>query len=418
MNDTLHTHLSAEQLQAFLDGELPRTARSRAEEHLAVCDRCAGELETWRAVFADLAELPGHRPHEGFVQRVMSKVQVPEPRPLGVRLRDGLAAAFSAHEDSHVAGEVLQDFLEGSLAARRAERIEAHLARCSSCTSEADAWLGIMRRLDGLHRFEPGTGFSERVLSHVQVEVPQRVSLAARIRSAVDVLLGTTVSGRQGPEHVPAGVLQDFVDNHLPQAAVARVQAHVDACGRCASELRSWQGVAARLHGLDRLAPAQDFADRVMVGLRAAPVAAPAPAWTRLAHAARSRMRRLVPETRQAVAALSGAAVTPMVVMGLAVWAVWSHPAVTAGSLASFAWWQLSDLVAGALATGATLATQSAEVFGVLSLLESLASAPALVAGGALTYTMICALALRVLYKNLIAQRSRGGRHTHVSTAS
>lgn len=415
MNDAIHNHLNAEQLQAFLDGELPRKARSKAEEHLAGCARCAGELETWRAVFSDLAELSAHRPHEGFVQRVMSNVEVPEPRAFGVRLRDGLAAAFSAHEDSHVAGEVLQDFLEGSLAARRGERIEAHLARCASCTSEADAWLGILRRLDGLGSFEPSEGFADRVLA--RVEVREGVSLAARIRKAVDSLLGPSL-GSTTPEHVPAGVLQDFVDGALPQTAMARVEAHVDGCGRCASELRSWHSVAARLGTLDRFEVAPDFADVVMVGLRSATVAAPARAWTRLAHAARSRFRRLVPETRQAVAALSGAAVTPMVVMGLAFWTVWSHPSVTGGSLMSFAWWQLRDLIAGTLTATAALATQSAEVFGVLSLLESLASAPALVAGGALAYTMICALALRVLYKNLLAQRSHGGRHPHVSTAS
>ncbi|NNF13548.1 MAG: hypothetical protein HKN72_10000 [Gemmatimonadetes bacterium] len=411
MNDAIHNHLSAVQMQALLDGELPRQARSKAEEHLAACPRCAGELDSWRAVFSDLAELPAHRPHEGFVQRVMSDVKVPEARPLGARLRDGIAAAFSAHGNSHVPGEVLQDFLEGSLAARRAERIEAHLGRCSACTTEADAWLGVMRRLDALEAFEPGEGFAERVLT--ALEVPDRLPLAARIRQTLDALLGSPA-----PDHVPAGVLQDFIDGALPLAASARVEAHVGGCGRCASELHSWEGVAVRLEALHRFEPSPDFGERVMVGLRTTEVAAREPAWSRLAHAARGRVRRFVPETRQAVAALSGAAVTPMVVIGLAAWAVLSHPAVTVGSLASFAWWQLTDLATAALSGAVTLATQSADVFGLLSVLESLASAPALVAGGAVAYTMICALALRVLYKNLLAQRSQGGRHPHVSTAS
>lgn len=411
MNDAIHDHLSAEQLQALLDGELPRKARSKAEEHLAACSRCAGELDVWLGVFADLSGLPAHRPHEGFVQRVMSDVRIPEARPLGARLRDGLAAAFSAHENSHVPGEVLQDFLEGSLAARRADRIEAHLARCSSCTSEADAWLGVMRRLDTLRSFQPGDGFADRVLAGV--EVRPRVSLAARIRQALDALVGSPA-----PEHVPPGLLQDLVDGALPHAAMARVQAHVADCRRCASELESWEGLATRLGELGHLEPGPDFVDNVMVGLRTAEVAAPQPTWSRLAHAARSRVRRFVPETRQAVAALSGAAVTPMVVIGLAAWAVLSHPAVTMSSLVSFAWWQLSDFAAATFSGAAALATQSAEVFGLLSVLDSLVAAPALVAGGALAYTMICALALRVLYRNLLAQRSHGGRHQHVSTAS
>ncbi len=411
MNDAIHDHVSAEQLQAFLDGELPRKARSRVEEHLAACPRCAGELEAWRAVFSDLSGLSAHRPHEGFVQRVMADVRIPEAQPLGARLREGLAAAFSAHEKSHVPGEVLQDFLEGSLAARRVERIEAHLARCASCTAEADAWLGLMRRLDGLSAFQPTDGFADRVLAGV--EVRPRVPLAARIRETLDALLGSKV-----PEHVPPGLLQDFHDGALPASAVGRVEAHVATCRQCATELRSWGALVTRLDTLDRLDPGADFADRVLVGLRAAPVMAPAPAWSRLAVAARSSLRRFVPETRQAVAALSGAAVTPMVVVGLAAWAVLSHPAVTVGSLVSFAWWQLTDLAGAAFSGAAALATQSAEVFGLLSVLESLASAPALVAGGALAYTMICALALRVLYKNLLEQRSHGGRRPHVSTAS
>lgn len=411
MNDTPHNHLSAERLQAFLDGELSRKERSQAEEHLEVCSRCAGELEAWRVVFSDLADLPAHRPHEGFDGRVMSEIRIPEARPLVAKLRDGLAAAFSAHEGSHVTGEVLQDFLEGSLAGRRAERIESHLARCSSCTSEADAWLGLMRRLDALEAFPPTEGFADRVLA--KVEAPHRVPLASRIRRTLDSLLGSPI-----PEHVPSGVLQELVEGALPDSAAARVAAHVEECRRCALELRAWEGVAVQLRSLAHFEPAPDFADRVMVGLQTAPVVVRAPAWVRLSRVARNRMRRFMPETRQAVAALSGAAVTPMVVMSLAVWAVLSHPAVTVGSLASFAWWQLTDLAAAAFSGVASMVTQSSEVFGVLSVLESLAAEPALVAGGALAYTMICALALRVLYRNLLAHRSHGGRHPHVSTAS
>lgn len=409
-DDTHNLHLSAEQLQAFLDGEMPRKARSHAEEHLESCLHCAAELETWRAVFSDLDALSGHRPHEGFVERVMASVQVPEPRPLAARLRDRLAGAFSAHGESHVAGEVLQDFLEGSLAARRSERIENHLARCSSCTQEADAWLSVMRRLDELPSFQPAEGFADTVMA--RVEVQERVPLAARIREAIESVLQPTT-----PEHVPAGLLQDFADDMLPTPAMARVEAHVDACGRCATELQAWRQVTTRLDGLRHLEPAEGFAHRVMEGLKKAPVAAPAPAWSRLLAAARERVRRLVPETRQAVAALSGAAVTPTVVMGLVVWALWSHPTLTLSSLVSFAWWQVSDVAAGALGALSGMVTQSAEVFGVLSLLESLASAPALVAGGALAYTMICGLALRVLYKNLITRRSHGGRQPHASIA-
>lgn len=415
MSHPTDNHLSAEQLQAFLDGELPRKGLAAAEEHLAGCARCSAEMEAWRTIFEDLGELSSHRPHQGFEDRVMANVTVPEPRSLTQRLRDQVASALSEHESSHVPGHVLQDFLDGSLATRRAHRIEEHLAGCGSCTDEADAWLGLIRRLDGLERFAPAEDFAQRVMS--RVEIPEQVPLAARIRRKLEAVLGTAPT----PEHVPQGLLQDFIDGGLPATVMARVEAHVDECGRCADELDGWQALATRLEGLERLEPAEGFADRVMVGFRqaraAAPVAGRAPRWRRALVAARGRAGRLVPDPKQAVAALSGAAVTPMAVLGVVVWALWSHPTLTLGSLISFAWWQASDLAATAFGALSGVVVRNVEVAGLYPLLDTAASAPAMVAFGALAYTTICALALRVLYKNLFANRS-SGRHFHVSTAS
>lgn len=400
MRDAIHSHPSAEQLQAFLEGELPRRKLTAVEEHLAGCARCSAELEVWRALFHDLEDLAAHEPRQGFVERVMTEVR----------------------GRSHVTDAVLQDFLDGSLAAPRAERVERHLAGCETCAADADAWTAVMGRLDELGTFAPSEGFSERVMSGV--EVPERAPLAARIRTRVASLLGSASrpSGTAAPEHVPEGILQDFVDGALPQTAIARVDAHVDDCDRCAGELESWRLVAARLGSLGRFEPAEGFQSRVMTGLRAARATAVASrrenAWTRGLKAARSAARRMIPETRQAVAALSGAAVTPMVVVGLTVWALASHPTLTLGSLVSFAWWQVSDLATAAVAAIAAVGVQSAEVFGLYSLFETLASAPTMVAGGVLIYTTFCALAMRVLYKNLFADRPSRGRHAHVSTAS
>ena len=414
-NDAHNTHLSTEQLQALLEGELPNRDLTRVEEHLTGCARCSGELDAWRVLFEDLGSVSGHRPHEGFADRVMASVQVPEPRSLGERLRERVHVGSSAAE--HPAVDVLQDFLEGSLAARRAESIEQHLGSCGACAEEADAWLVLMRRLDGLEGFAPATGFAERVMA--RVEVRERVPLVSRVGRRLAGLLRAPVS-----EHVPAGVLQDFVDAALPAHAMARVEAHLEGCPPCAGEARGWQTVAARLDTLERHAPSEGFGDRVLIGLREAHArgaAAPRPLPARLAAAA----RRLVPQTREAWAALSGIAVTPAVTVGLVFWVVFSHPTLTLGSLASFAWWQLSDVAGAAMSVVATAAVQSTEAFGAWSLVESLASAPAMVAGGVVVYTMICALALRVLYKNLIANRKNlianrptEGRYAHASSAS
>jgi anti-sigma factor RsiW len=407
-NDTHNAHLSAEQLQALLEGELPSRDLLHAEKHLTGCARCSGELDAWRVLFEDLGAVSGHRPHEGFADRVMASVEVPEPRSLGERLRERVHAGSTARE--HPAVDVLQDFLEGSLAARRAESIEQHLGSCGPCAEEADAWLLLMRRLDGLEGFSPATGFSDRVMA--LVDVRERLPLIARVRRRFAGLMDAPTS-----EHVPAGLLQDFVDAALPGRAMARVEAHLGGCSTCAGEARAWQTVAARLDTLDRHVPSEGFGDRVLTGLREArarAALAPRPLPARLAAAA----RRLVPQTREAWAALSGIAVTPAVTVGLVFWVVFSHPTLTLGSLASFAWWQLSDVAGAAASALATAAVQSTEAFGAWSLVESLASAPAMVAGGVVAYTMICALALRVLYKNLIANRPTEGRYAHVSTAS
>ncbi|MGB1841630.1 MAG: anti-sigma factor family protein [Longimicrobiales bacterium] len=337
-HDNSKSHLSAETMQAFLEGELSRQETTSTEEHLASCSRCAAELDGWRVLFEDLGDLSSHRPHEGFHDRVMARVEVPDSVSLGARVL-GRIEEFTA--SAHVAPDVMQDFIEGSLAARRGERVEAHLAACADCSSEADAWLGVMRRLDELPSFAPGDGFSERVLAGITV--PETPSLAARLREGIARLAGRT------PEHVPTGLLQDLVDGALPARAVA---------------------------------------------LR--------PAWSRGVAAA----WRLVPQTREALAAMSGVAVTPVVIVGLMAYAVFSHPALTVGSLLSFAWWQVSDLASGALATLSSAVLQNSDASGVSSLFEMLAAAPILVAGGVILYTMASAFAVRVLWKNLHAHAS------------
>lgn len=389
--DPNNSHPSAASLQAFLEGETSRKEALRIAEHLAACSHCSAEVAGWRVLFDDLGGLSRHRPHEGFAERVMAGVEAPEARSLGARVRERVGDLVA---DTHIAPDVLQDFLEGSLAARRAERIEEHLEACAGCADEAVAWLDVMRRLDGLETFEPGRGFADSVLNEVQL--PEARSLVARARAAVSGLLG------RAPEHVPAGLLQDLVDGGLPARAVARIEAHVDDCVVCTRELQAWSSIGERLEHLERFAPSEHFRERVIAALAEpgrATAAVRRPVWSRAAAAG----WRLVPQTREAWAALTGVAVTPAVITGLVLYAVFSHPAVTLTSLASFMWWQVSDLAtAAATALGSAL-LQNAEGLGVSTAFELLAAAPTLVAGGVLVYTMASALALRVLWKNLYA---------------
>ena len=378
-------------MQAFLDGELPSRDAAFVEEHLAACARCSAEVDGWRVLFEDLGQLRDVGPGEGFSERVLS----------GLTL-GGLGA--------HVEAERLTAFLDGALAEPPAREVEAHLRACAACTEEADAWIGVLQRLDRLERFAPAEGFAARVMDEVQL--PERFPLAARLRSAVE---GLGPASR--PEHVPEGLLQDFVDGTLPTRAAARVEAHVAGCGTCTTELAAWRSVGAELNTLTRPAPSEGFAERVMAEVRiqqTAAALAPVSLWWKAGAAA----RRLVPQTRRAWAALSGVAVTPAVITGLVAWAVFSHPTITLGSLASFMVWQAADLVSGFFSGAGAMLVQSVDAFGARSLFEALAAAPLVAVGVALGYTALCVLALRVLYRNLFANRSLYGRHAHAYFAS
>lgn len=408
-NGMSNEHLSAERLQAFLEGELPTREHAPIEEHLTGCARCSAELDAWRVLLEDLDDLSAHRPHEGFADRVIAGVGMPEPLPLAARIRARLEAVGRSPATAHVGEAVLQDFLDGQLAARQSAQIERHLAQCAPCTAEADAWFTVQRRLEELETFSPAGGLTDRVMAGVHV--PERVPLAARVRAGLAALVGTNPTG-----HLGADALQDFVDGMLPARQMARVETHLVGCESCSSETREWRGLRTRLEALEPLAPQGGFGDRVMASVR---IPAPrrtvvnAPAWARTLAIG----RRFVPHTRQAWAALSGVAVTPAATVALVFYAVFSHPTLTLGSLASFAWWQVTDLAAWGWTALSSAALESTQLFGVYSLVETLSSAPLTVAGGVLVYSMASVLALRVLYRNLTDNRPLKGRYAHVTAS-
>jgi hypothetical protein len=279
-----------------------------------------------------------------------------------------------------------------------------------------------MGRLDGLERLAPSPAFSRRVMAGVDALAPSAVpGLAARWLSAARSAVAA-VRPRSASEHLAAGLLQDLADGTLPAYATARARAHLDGCRTCSTEVAGWQSLGAHLAALERFAPAEGFPDRVMAHVRVpAAAAAPAvvaasarlPVWAPALAAA----RRLVPQTRQAWAALTGVAVTPAVTVALVFYAVFSHPTLTVDGLAAFVWWQVTDLATAAWTVVAATAVDSAQLFGVYSLFSTLTSAPLLLAVGAVAYAVVCALALRVLYKNLFANRPLNGRYAHASAS-
>jgi hypothetical protein len=120
---------------------------------------------------------------------------------------------------------------------------------------------------------------------------------------------------------------------------------------------------------------------------------------------------RFVPRTRRAWAALSGVALTPAVTVGLVLYTVFSHPTLTPQALVSFVVWNISDLLSAAGGVLATVALDAGQAIGVDAVVRTLFEAPFMLAGGALAYSLVSALALRVLYKNLLG----GRRYARVS---
>lgn len=402
-------HLSAELMQAFLEGEIPPRDIASVEEHLASCARCSSEVDGWRVLFEDLGDLSSHRPHEGFADRVLSRVTPPVPVPLAARVRDRVEAGLVGSVEDHVSAEAAQDFLEGLLGPRRSRRIEQHLDICGRCSSEVDAWALVHRDLDTLATFRPRAGFAERVMA--SVEIPESLPVAARVRRRLaGMVRGDTT------RHLTETVLQDFVDGVLPERTLARVRAHVGSCGDCAAEVHAWRSLAVQIRRLPAHRPSEHFAERVMAGYRVHQLfaaAAPVPMHSRVA----ITLRRWSNRPREAMAALGGLAVTPVVVLGLMAWAVFSHPSVTMGSLLSFMWWQLSDMVALATSTVGGVLSRAVTMVGGDFILETLTSSPVALGAVVLGYAVVCAFAFRVLYRNLAA-RPADGRYAHASFAS
>ena len=320
-----HDHLSADRLQALLDGALPPRERARVEEHLAACARCTEEMESWRVLFEDLSALPRPAPAHGFQTRVMASLALPSSAPLAERLGRRILALLPSPRPEHPGSERLQDFLDGALATRQLARLATHLEGCEACASEADSWRAVYARLGGLDAYTPRAGFSDRVMAAVQLPTPAEVQAKAR---------------------------------RAPRVGALRL-----------------------------------------------------PDWRRALAVAGRVVPRVLPKTRRAWAALAGVAVTPAVTVGLVLYTVFSHPTLTPQALVSFAAWKATELVSAAWGALASLALDTGQVLGVDALARSLFDAPVMLAGGALAYSFVSALALRILYKNLWGHR----RHARLS---
>ena len=322
---------------------------------------------------------------------------------------------------THLTAERIQAFLDDALSRDDRAEIQAHTTLCGRCQAELETWQLLYSELGGLPELSPAPNFRERVLAGLDTVVPApsaEQGLFGWLRQRAVAAAG----------HLRAEQLQDYVEGLLPSRQMARVSTHLEACEGCRGEEEQWRGL---IHGIEKLpvmAPSSAFASHVMGQIRIGRLVRPAAARSARGHG-RARAQawarrwagrwaggwagRLVPRTQKAWAVISGIALTPVTVVALLAYAVFSN--VTPGALASFVWWRISD---GANAVWSFLAdglVESPITFYAYSALDLLAGAPAVTAMVAVSFAAATSLATWVLYRNLKTTRTADENYAKVS---
>ena len=80
-------------------------------------------------------------------------------------------------------------------------------------------------------------------------------------------------------------------------------------------------------------------------------------------------------------------------------------------------WWQVTDLAAFGWTFLTALALDGSQLVGLGAIWRTVSGAPVAVGAGVLVYTLLSTLALRVLYRNLIATRQVDTRYAQLSAS-
>jgi anti-sigma factor RsiW len=172
---TPHVHIDQERMQALLDGELSPADAAGVRASIDACARCTAEFEAWQMLFEDLGDLPTLEPSPAFRERVLEQVPAARPGLLGSRTRSRAAARAAR---THVEGTVLQDYLDGRLAARNEARVDRHLDACAICRSELEGFRAVSLAIESLPALAPSTDFAERVMAEVRINQIAAVAMA------------------------------------------------------------------------------------------------------------------------------------------------------------------------------------------------------------------------------------------------
>ena len=311
------------------------------------------------------------------------------------------------HSKTHLTAERIQAFLDDALSQDERAEVQEHATFCVRCQAEVETWQLLYSELGELPELSPAPGFRDRVLAGLDTAVPAA--------SGEKRLFGwlRREAGRAA-EHLDPERIQDYLEGLLPARQMARVSAHLNACGVCRSDEAQWRGLIQGIESLPVMAPSSAFARRVMsqvrIGRLVRPVAARNARGRALAWAG-----CLIPRTQRTWAVISGIALTPATVVTLLAYAVFSNPLVTPAGLASFLWWRISGgatALVGFLADGLV---ESPVAFFAYSVLDLLAGAPAITVMVAVSFAAATGLAGWVLYRNLMTTRTVDGEYARAS---
>jgi len=323
---------------------------------------------------------------------------------------------------THLTAERIQAFLDDALSRDDRAEVQEHATFCGRCQAELETWQLLYSELGALPELSPAPSFRERVLAGLDTAVPTAAAVPAPAHAENPLFGWLRRRAVRAAEHLAPERLQDYVEGLLPARQMARVSAHLEACGGCRAEEEQWRSL---IHGIEQLpvmVPSGAFASHVMGQIRIGRLVRPAAATTAhgparvlawAGHWAGSWAGRLVPRTQKAWAVISGVAFTPVTVFALLAYAVFSN--VTPGNLASFVWWRISD---GAVALSGFLANglvESLLAFYAYSALDFVVTAPAVTAMVAVSFTAATTLAGWVLYRNLKTTRTVDGAYARAS---
>lgn len=99
--------------------------------------------------------------------------------------------------ERHLLPDEIDQLLDGEVGFETAP-LKAHVRSCDLCRGELESARVLVRELEHLPRLRPSLGFSDRVLSRVQLFVPWHVALADWARSLVPRSKGWRIAATAG----------------------------------------------------------------------------------------------------------------------------------------------------------------------------------------------------------------------------